>query len=387
MRRSRLPIAWLIAVTAMPVMAVAQTTNPADDAAQFKKDKADAEEELNNMWKGLPQLPPQPIREIVLIGKANKLLNVSSPALPRAVSKSTIQIADLPGKASLAVLWLPPQNELPGNSYLNFDYYNTTDANDVETHIQIVIQPGSIELVYDIEFPDGTLQQVTLRQVDSPQPPTHPVELRVHVFKEDVRASQQDSTFSADDLDALIYQHPVEVEKYLRPLLREIRQDDRVLGLNENAAWQVLAPLYKPSTELAAKINALVAQFKSDDFAVRAQVAKDLKSLGGPAAAYLLNHNRQGRTEEQSARIDEFLHGFRLLTDSQAEANLRNPDFLIDCLGSENRELRAMALAQLSTVIGHSVQFNINASADDRAAAIERLRQLISPIAPPTRPS
>ena len=73
-----------------------------------------------------------------------------------------------------------------------------------------------------------------------------------------------------------------------------------------------------------------------------------MHSLGEPAALFLHAANRRGWTPEQTARIDHFLSEYFTLSDEQAKKLGRDVDFLLDCLASDDPDLRAAALDQLA---------------------------------------
>jgi hypothetical protein len=57
-----------------------------------------------------------------------------------------------------------------------------------------------------------------------------------------------------------------------------------------------------------------------------------------------------------------------------------DPNFLIDMLYGDNRDLRIAALAHLSRLMGRDVKFNVDLTGGERVAAIAQLRrQIISP--------
>jgi hypothetical protein len=84
---------------------------------------------------------------------------------------------------------------------------------------------------------------------------------------------------------------------------------------------------------------------------------------------------------------------YQVYTDDRMKSQRKNIDFLLDCLNTSDDDLRARALAHLNRVLGHPIKFDLNQSPENRSAAIDRLREELSPIrdrwapTPATQPS
>ena len=194
--------------------------------------------------------------------------------------------------------------------------------------------------------------------------------------------------FSAPTLDILRHEHPDEFEQYLRPMFRQFHQEQSVFWMDNRIDWQVLADDFQPPPGLPARVSTVIAQLNSADFAQRQQAQKTLHSLGEPAALFLHAADRQGWTPEQIARIDHFLAEYFILSDEQAKKMGHDVDFLLDCLASDDPDLRAAALNRLDRVLGRKIEYKLDQPPADRILAIEQLRrQLASRLNTPKSPN
>ena len=93
--------------------------------------------------------------------------------------------------------------------------------------------------------------------------------------------------------------------------------------------------------------------------------------------------DRERLSEEQISRIDAFIAQFKPADDAEIARLRKDPDFLLDCLYSDDAAVRKQALEALRKVTGKSIEFDVDAQPAERLAAIEQLRESIGK--PPKR--
>ena len=128
-----------------------------------------------------------------------------------------------------------------------------------------------------------------------------------------------------------------------------------------------------------------MAKFDSDNFQERQDAADELQKIGEPAAVVLARADRSKFSPEQSSGADTFLASYLALSAADVARLHDNPDFLLDCLYSDDEQLRRLAVARLESLAGHKLGLDPAAPSDVRTAAVERAReQLAAPVTQPT---
>jgi len=252
-----------------------------------------------------------------------------------------------------------------------FEYYDLTQADGVCRHFQILNSETRLMVVQESESITSLKSVSLIESVDRTD--QLPITLRVQSL--DDFKPQLNVVISAGTLDALRREHPAEFEEYLRPMFREFHQEAAVFAVEDRIAWQVLADAARPPADLPGKVMAVVERLDANDFAQRDQAQKDLESMGEPAALYLRTVDRGKFTPEQSARIATFLREHFPLTDEQTKTMGSDVKFLLDCLASDDRALRAAALDRLDRVLGKTIEYKLDQPPAERTQAIERLRR------------
>lgn len=172
--------------------------------------------------------------------------------------------------------------------------------------------------------------------------------------------------------------HPAEVERWLRPIFREVRQE-AVFAADPNAAWQVLADDWPADFKLLPEITRHLSELNDDNFRVRRAGSVALAKLGRDAALVMLKMNRRGLSPEQNLRLDATIGRYQPLSVPETARLHNNPQFLLDCLYCEDPMARKLALARLRKVVDEPITFDPNAPEDQRAAAITELRDQLFP--------
>lgn len=234
---------------------------------------------------------------------------------------------------------------------------------------------SSIQLVQDPPPPPG-----------QPMPEEGPVRLLVRKTNAISGRDEVDLKLSAASFVELRREHAGEVDTYLRPLFRDLRQEGVVFGVDSKAGWQVLAPGFEPDDATRQQVQAALAQFDADDFQQREGALQALQKLGQPAAILLMRMDRSKLSPEAQNGVETFLAPYMPMDPRDAEQRRNDPQFLLDTLYSDDAQLRKLAAEQLAKVTGRRLEFDPDADADKRREQIQALRAAIgSPATAPER--
>jgi hypothetical protein len=203
---------------------------------------------------------------------------------------------------------------------------------------------------------------------------------RLNVFSNGAGGDGSIHTFNLmeRDLGSLRRSHPQEVQRWLRPIFHQLRQDS-AFAPDLNTAWQVLADGWPVSESTRAAIARLVAKLADRDYRVRKQTCDEMAKLGREGASGLLQLDRGELSAEQNARVDEVISRFRRIRVTDSRRLGASPDFLLDCEYSEDATARGLAAEQLARVLGHSVDLSADAPEAQRYEQVERLRVELNP--------
>jgi hypothetical protein len=240
------------------------------------------------------------------------------------------------------------------------------------------MQPNQLMLSHTVQTTNGPYYTVTFTQSKAPQSNgSGLVMLMINQgHAQGVAATQ--INLRANDFASLVREHPEETDRYLRPILRELGQE-AVFAPDQMVAWQVFSDLWKTDPAVTARVQELLPSLNSDDYRVRDAGLAHLQQLGRDGAAALIHLDRSRLSPEQNARIDRALLPYAQIPPREVAKLRVDLTFLLDCLYSDEVPLRKAAVGQLRTVIRPDLQFDINADAAARSAAIADLRAQLVP--------
>lgn len=180
----------------------------------------------------------------------------------------------------------------------------------------------------------------------------------------------------APDFFNLMRGHAREVNAYLRPLLRELSEEE-ALAPDPLVAWQVFSDRWHADAAATRKVQAILPMLDADNFRDREQASRQLDDLGRAGAAVMVHLDRKTLTPEQNARIDRALWSYAQLPEREA-SNLRtDPAFLLDCLNCDELPLREAACDRLVALLKRPVVIDLHADGETRSAAVSALRREI----------
>jgi hypothetical protein len=333
----------------------------ADPASDYRGQIRQQREQFETSVRAQPRLDQTRIDQLFQLRLEGKHL-VLDTRLPPTRSYSSMR-AELEGFAFPAVVARSRLGRA-GASQFEFVLDDYADP-DSFARLHVLSRPGMLHLDKMDQRFDGT-SRVRLIQG----------ERQVHLAVFD-RDRTRNVTLVADDFAALRREYPREVDQFVRPLLREIRQE-AAFAPDAATAWQVLAdawPLGDPSLpgRLAAELPAL----EDDDFRLREAAAGRLLALGRDAVLVIRRMDRAPLTAEQNAQLDALADRFEPLPRRRAAELRDDATFLLDCLYADEATARRLALARLSKLVGRPLELDVDVPLDMRVPLVDRLRREI----------
>jgi hypothetical protein len=246
-----------------------------------------------------------------------------------------------------------------------------------ELHVNLDAERGQL-MISQSNQNDGMIEQTMLEQL-RPARSGPSNFIRLSVATSSVNNVQSDQlTFVSPDFNAFVQNRPDETMRYLRPLLRQLGQE-MVFAPDQRVAEQVLGSLRRVDPVAQKQVMALLSELDDPNYRVRNAASTKLKTLGRAAADVLDRMDRTKLSPEQNVRIDLFLMQYDPASAKEL-AHLRlNPTFLLDCLYSDQSDIRWAALEQLRNVLNPSLEFDPEAPEEARSLSIAALRRRLTP--------
>lgn len=268
-----------------------------------------------------------------------------------------------------------------GDQLLNFSFtnINCSDAKAlrIDTRIEYSLQQLSISRT--VQMPAGrSFLNITLSQV-SPEMlmlDDDQMAAGVRLFVNETR--RPDKQIGEPSFALLRRNHPQDVQKYVRPLLRELGFDD-LFDVDAVLARQVFRAEWPADPAMLDKAAKLLAAMNDNSFRRREAAVRGLDALGPDAVVAVLTMDRATFTPEQTTLVDDFLARHPGVAQKDAAALQTDREFLLDCLTSEEPRLRKIALAHLESDAGRKIEFDLSAGLDERRVAVAALRAMLTP--------
>lgn len=179
------------------------------------------------------------------------------------------------------------------------------------------------------------------------------------------------------DFATLRRKHPREVDQHLRPMMRELKLES-LFSVDPMTAWQVFADEWKGNDAVAAQIKALLPDLELDSYPKREAARQAIQKLGPDAALVIYRMDRKGLTPEQNSQLDAVLSAHSFLSRPEAHRLLTDTDFLLDCMYSDQADIRALAAKHLGQTLNREVVFDPKDDYDARVNRVEVLRNEIA---------
>ena len=335
-----------------------------------------AEEEPFAALEGIPSTRPAiPITDLINFQCADGYLVVQTkqPPSPQAQLQ---QVQGMIAPVQFAIRKRDPvQTELYTPDTITVICPHRDGPQIMRTSIYTVLD--HLNLSRDIVF--GPVEQsIQFTQSTLPGSAGAAARLQVQTMAGENQASQ---VFVAENFATFIRKYPDQTTTYLRPMLETFGNQPQLFAVDDLLACSVLPEAFQVDATVKAQIMQLVMQLKADDFQQRQKAQSALQVMGTKAAPVLASLDRTNIDPEQATRIDLILSQSKppFIVDSHQLQN--NKSFLLDCLLSQNKNVRTAALTRLSALTGRKIELQGN----DTSAVYELRRVLLSP--PSTNPT
>jgi RNA polymerase sigma factor (sigma-70 family) len=262
------------------------------------------------------RIPEQPLTDRLLFRLGNGLLTVAGPAAPADGQAARIVLRGLPGETTIA-------REANG---LRVENHRSSDTGEIRT--RIVYQPGaSLEIQRSVRPRSGKEYAVMFRQNHGQDPTRRAGQTTVRATSD---GGENWTSWAADDFPRILENYPLAYFAHLVPVFRDF------------------------SARHLCTVPAAVAR----------KVFSEAKAAAHPPAlADLLKQGDNNRAAILWRREIEMLN--------------RDVAFLVDCLESDELDVRSAALKQLSEVTGKTVAFDVAGPIEKRKAMLNELRREI----------
>jgi hypothetical protein len=250
-----------------------------------------------------------------------------------------------------------------------------------QANIEVRWDYNALELGRSLRVQEGAEHYVQMvRLAVTPQPRRQ----RAHLMVTEVGRTPAGRTpaaldVSADTPAALARAHPAAAAQFLRPLLRELRQE-HLLAPEDAVTRQVLAAHLPASPAAAKRVGELLPALDSADRDAREGATEQLDALGWEGAIALLQLDRAPLSPEQNVRIDQILASHTPIRLEESARLYSDPEFLMDCFYSPDAATRRAALGRLGAALG-GTEIDFDAAEEDeqtRADAVADLRRRLA---------
>jgi hypothetical protein len=403
--------AFALSVLALGAPAAAPAQLAPDRGARLDQQRVSRRQQYQSTQQSVSQMPPSGARtldDVFHLKTDGRHLALESSIAENGdkVGSFRVEVPQFRGPASVTVqtvsfqrAWRDPApvkvaGPNPAGAFGGVDQVRTFSFNSQEmpdddslVAVSVMSQPAYLHIQRSVQSGEvnRTVQIIQQRLSDAVRGPNAAtLTLTVSEFNPTIGRVQVpprppvNLTLQVTDFHTLLRQHPREVEEHVRPLLRAVGQES-VFAPDEVVAWQVFSGRWKPDSKVVEKVRSILPSLDHADYRVRERAVRDLMALGKPGAAAMMSLDHTGFSAERNLLIDRALVPFAQLKPKEAERLRSDTRFLLDCLYSDDADVRAAALEALKKTAGADVAFDVKASAPDRAAAVSVLQQKLLP--------
>lgn len=371
-------VAWTQNATTEPATTAPAASAPVDAQAAALADNAKDQQAILQQMASLPDLGTFDIHQVMRLKIEDGHLCVYT-SLGETPRRAKLKLKDMTGFCTVQI----QGKQGPGESrarLVNFEYWQFDRPGTLVVNTDLMAVAGNVQVTQSSESlgDNWNISLIDNRGLAAVNDPT-PVHLHVQRYSTFGNSQPLRLELEAPTIADLRRQYAQETERYLRPILRDLRLNASLFAIDAKLAWQVFADRYPLDPALPAKVRALVAQLGSDEFKERERASAQLKAIGQPAAIVVQRLNDATLSPEQRNRIDNFLVPYRTLGPGDAHHLSTDVGFLLGCLDGDDDALRVVALDQLRKVTGQTLAFDLHASDDDRCLRVDQLRQQLLP--------
>lgn len=377
---------WIIAISifviSAPLRAQEQDPNAVEQAVDDpEKLRQESLQRLEAEHRQAPVLPDTPIEQVIDLELDQEMI-VLRTNLAQTEGKARIGIPSLPGFTTVQIQGKPDPGTQTLPRHFELTHYSFTTPGTISVQTQVFSSVGYLQIARTVE---GISEDSMVQFIQTRQPfgmdlmaNNDGVKLYVNVINKLTDQRIADLNLTAGSVAELRRLYPRETSLYLQPILRDIGQDAAIFAADARAAWQVFAPSITPNLALDATIRQIIVEFDADDFQQREAAQGRLDALGQPAAVALAHVDRSGLSDEQNSRIDTFLAPYHPLSDEEAARLRANPGFMLDCLLTDDPDIRELGLKELNRLLNGKIVIDLSGNASTRSEAVAKLREQIT---------
>jgi len=369
----RSPLAGRVLAFALAVFLSGSPTRSDDDVLSAWKAQRTA---TQNWHSQMDSVGDRRLEDLIRLRLDGNMLAFSSPA-PSNPKDTPVRthVEGIPGTGVLYVQRQPGATTVDRFDLGVMDFPAPGRVNSLS--VQFNAQAGQLILVQSIRA-DGATHQVMLDQERrSGSSPGAFVQISV-VETATAEGGTRQLNFASTDFLSLLREHPQAVSQYVRPLLRTLDYE-HLLAPAPLIAWQVFRETRSIDPAMARRVGEIIPRLNQRDFRARHAAVADLKRLGREAADVVETLDRSPLTPEQNVLLDLFLAPYRPIPEHDVARLRVDPTFLLDCLYYDDPVIRKSAVDRLRTLFRPDLEFDLDAPADVRAAAVAALRKQLTP--------
>lgn len=324
-----------------------------------------------------------------------------------------------------AIDGLPGVTELDIN-HRRYAIENNRHVDGGELTISVFARRNEVRLDWQRTMQDGKKTAIRFVQGNPDSARRSYRSTEVTLTAEGLGVSGESITVEASDFATLRKNYPHEVNRYMRPVLRDLGSD--LLQVDPPVARQVLLtveeeseaepttqpavakveqpatlpaspqtqPVTRPATrpvrivevdpKMDAQVKSLLSEVDSPNFVKREAAAERLIRLGPQAIPVFDRLDREHLSTQQNMTIDLLQSMVSPLSAEEARRLRSDLHFLSDCLYSPNTEIRVAAADRIvrmrkasSQRLEDVLRIDLQKQADQAGTAIEKLREEIIP--------
>lgn len=364
-------------------------TNPLTPAelAKRQQERRQQHEQTYRQCRELPGVFT--MRDVCRLRLEGNLWTVTSLAATKARNQQVrIKIQGLGGHAPHAVLHTSSRRFFGGKlNEFNLTLASFDDPQYVQVTTTVSVQYGSLAITRVRETTSGfhtiALHHGHLLDDDfgNPLSPRSGVVMSISHHTEAGEPSNL-QLIGADIAD-LRRRHPVETERHLRPLLRQVAAES-ILAADPITARQVFSKELTPDPQVATALAAILPELDLPQASRRDSALGALREQGSALALAVAHLDRRGLTDQQNTLLDAAVSPYFPNPAAEVRRLRDDSEFLMDCLYSDEPAIRAAAHQRLQSHLGRPIPFELDAPPDRRSDLIESLRATINPTTQPT---
>lgn len=352
---------------------LAQTRPASSPSASPEQEQAIDRVKLEADNASLPRRDVKSITDVLRFNRQRGQLVAKTP-LEDLKQETRIIVPDMPGLTKLRVFALNVGLDRQEAGF-TFQQNDLTGPPPFQSITTISLTAGRLSIARDRQQGDVTTSVQLLQEPPAEEPNPESPTIVLYISRHDENGNAQDLSIkrSATSFDDLCIRYADDINQYLRPIFRDLKQES-LFAPEPAVAWQVLGSEYTIDPATLEKVNKLVTKLDAESYEDRQAALAGLREIGQPAAIILMRAQRTAMSPEKQSGVDTFLAPFIQLSSDEVKTMRDSTTFLLDALTIDDVELRKLAWERLKTLTGTNVQFDPSGDESQRAPALDQLR-------------